>query len=340
MKNHMKKIISQSLFTLLVLFILPLSNASAAPTVTSPASGSTLPLSTQTFTWSANGTAGITQWWFQLGSGTSFTNIYSGSQGTNTSITINGLPTNGSTINLRLWYRIGSWQNITFSYTSCNGCTPTATDAVMTSPVNGSTFIQPTQVFTWQAINGIASQYWLFIGTGGAGSSNIYSGSQGTNTQSIRPNMPTNGSTVFVRLWYRVGNTWKNHDYIYTSCTGCTISPILTMKKESFLVSDPISGMSNPKNIPGAIVKYIITATNSGFGSVDANSIVINDSIPAGTSYEAGTLAFTNNTSGLNASATLNASGGNIQVTPQGTFSASNGITHPFFQVEFQVKIQ
>ncbi len=59
--------------------------------------------------------------------------------------------------------------------------------------------------------------------------------------------------------------------------------PILQVTKIATTISDPINGISSPKSIPGAIVEYTITLVNSGIGTVDADSIVIEDPVPSNT---------------------------------------------------------
>jgi uncharacterized repeat protein (TIGR01451 family) len=60
--------------------------------------------------------------------------------------------------------------------------------------------------------------------------------------------------------------------------------PSLTILKTSTVLSDPVNNTTNPKRIPLAIVRYDIVTTNSGPGTVDANTFVITDPIPANTS--------------------------------------------------------
>lgn len=57
----------------------------------------------------------------------------------------------------------------------------------------------------------------------------------------------------------------------------------LSVKKEAEVVDDPINGISNPKAIPGATIKYTITVTNSG--NQDATSVVVTDAIPDNTTF-------------------------------------------------------
>jgi uncharacterized repeat protein (TIGR01451 family) len=48
-------------------------------------------------------------------------------------------------------------------------------------------------------------------------------------------------------------------------------------------MSDPVNGGANPKRIPGSVVRYVVTVTNSGTGTVDASTLVITDPLPANT---------------------------------------------------------
>jgi uncharacterized repeat protein (TIGR01451 family) len=54
----------------------------------------------------------------------------------------------------------------------------------------------------------------------------------------------------------------------------------LTLVKTSSVISDPINGSTNPKAIPGAIVRYSILVTNTGATAVDSNSVLLIDSLP------------------------------------------------------------
>ena len=191
--------------------------ASSSYAITTPTPGSTLNSTGVIFQW----TSGAAEYWLQVGSSVGGSNyLNSGSLGTSTSTTVTGLPTDGSTIYVRLWYRIVS--NGDWAYTDC---TYKAAGAyVITSPVPGSVLSSTGVTFQWTSG---AAEYWLQIGSD-IGSSNYYnSGSLGTSTSATVKGLPSDGSTVYVRFWYRVtsGGTWVYIDYTYAG--GCIIvSPV------------------------------------------------------------------------------------------------------------------
>ncbi len=62
----------------------------------------------------------------------------------------------------------------------------------------------------------------------------------------------------------------------------------LVVAKTSTVLSDGISA-TNPKAIPGAVVRYTITVQNTGNLSVDANTIIIEDAFPPNFTLDAST---------------------------------------------------
>ncbi len=59
------------------------------------------------------------------------------------------------------------------------------------------------------------------------------------------------------------------------------LTPSLTVFKSVRPISDDINGGTDPLNIPGAIVEYEIRVVNQGSGTVDMDSLVINEVLPA-----------------------------------------------------------
>ncbi|MEN8691857.1 MAG: reprolysin-like metallopeptidase [Desulfobacterales bacterium] len=184
------------------------------PAVTSPVPGSALTESTVTFQWTANG-APVTQWWLYLGSSQGDDDLHdSGSLGRNLSTTVTGLPTDGSIIFARLWYRIASvWQHIDVQYIAASAVEPPA----MTSPVPGSSLADSTVTFVWTANGAAVTEWWLYIGTS-PGAKDIYdSGSLGSATSDTVSGLPDNGSLIYVRLFFMIGGDWQNDDFQYTA---------------------------------------------------------------------------------------------------------------------------
>ena len=185
-------------------------------TMTTPLPGSTLSSSSVTFTWSAG--SGATEYYLQVGTTQGGQELYSVSEGTHLSATVMALPTDGSTVYVRLWSKIaGLWSFNDYTYTSCTGCT--ATKAAMTTPAPGSTLSSSMTTFWWTA--SLGSECYLQVGTT-LGGQQLYSAGQGTNLSVQVPTLPTNGSPVYARLWTNIGGAWLYNDYTYTACSGCT----------------------------------------------------------------------------------------------------------------------
>ncbi|TCM21712.1 putative repeat protein (TIGR01451 family) [Novosphingobium sp. PhB165] len=90
----------------------------------------------------------------------------------------------------------------------------------------------------------------------------------------------------------------------------------LTVLKTSRVVSDPVSGTTNPKAIPGATIEYCISIANAT-GSATATNISVNDPLPTNVTYVTSSILLNGTVSG----STCNADG-----TSGGTF-ASNTVT-------------
>ncbi len=80
------------------------------------------------------------------------------------------------------------------------------------------------------------------------------------------------------------GNQWIG----LSDITFCNPYNALTTTKISSIISDGVSA-TNPKSIPGAIVRYCITVNNAG--GVAVSTVNANDTLPADVTYVAGSLA-------------------------------------------------
>jgi len=88
----------------------------------------------------------------------------------------------------------------------------------MTSPVAGSTLTGSAATFQWTAGTGTASGHWLRVGTTGVGSYDV-SAVLYTGTSASITGLPTNGGTIYVRLYSQNASTseWVFNDYTYTA---------------------------------------------------------------------------------------------------------------------------
>jgi uncharacterized repeat protein (TIGR01451 family) len=159
-----------------------------------------------------------------------------------------------------------------------------------------------------------------------------------------------------------------------------TLAPSLLIVKAVQPYSDPINGTTSPKAIPGAFMDYTILITNTGFGTVDNNTMVITDPLPANTELfvgditgvvDTGPVLFTDGAtaSGLSYTyTTLNnladspafsrdgtdyskddftadvnqcdTSVTHLKVTMGGMFAASDGTNNPSFSLKFRVRVK
>lgn len=185
------------------------------------------------------------------------------------------------------------------------------------------------------------------------------------------------------RIRFRVNSGYGDRgerfqiDFVEIDFTG--LNPSLLLLKSVNTIADPINGLSNPKAIPGATVRYLIMTTNTGLGTVDADTVLITDTIPANVALRvidfdganSGPIAFIDGTPSsalsynfisLGAGAddvefsndggatytytpTPDANGtdlnvSNIRINPKGTFAASLGGGDPSFQLFFKVVVQ
>jgi hypothetical protein len=194
----------------------------AAAALTSPAPGGTLPAGPVTFTWTpGSGATGYALWAGTTGTGVGSDNLYySGEQApTVTSLTVNGLPTNGETIYIRLITYFGTTSAFTtYTYTSASG-------AVLTTPAPGSTLAGPSVTFSWTA-GANATGYALWIGSSQGDADNLYySGEKEPSVTSLTVSgLPVNGETIYVRLITYYGSASAYINYTYTAATAAVLT--------------------------------------------------------------------------------------------------------------------
>jgi hypothetical protein len=169
--------------------------------------GSSLPGSSVSFTWSAS--SGAAAYWLDVGSALGQANIFGQNVALATSKTVSGIPTDGSTVYVKLWTLTGStWQFNDYTYKASGGG-----KAVLTSPAPGSTLAGSSVTFAWSAAIG-ATNYWIDVGTTAVGF-NVFGQSTGLATSQLVTGLPSGGGTIYVRLWTLLSGLWQYNDFTY-----------------------------------------------------------------------------------------------------------------------------
>jgi len=230
--------------------------AAATPAVlTSPTPGSTLTSSSATFQWTAG--TGVTQYVLGIGStGLGSYNLYNSTPITATQASVTGLPTNGTTLYARLYSMInGAWQYNDYTYIAA------ATPAVLTSPTPGTALTSSSATFQWTAGTGV-TQYVLGIGSTGVGSYNLYNSTPITATQASVTGLPTNGETLYARLYSLINGAWQYHDYTYTAVA--TPAVLTSPTPSSTLTS---SSVTFQWTAGSGVTQYVLGIGSTGVGS-------------------------------------------------------------------------
>jgi len=183
--------------------------ASTPKTIDSPAAGSTLPGPSATFDWTAGYAASAYRLWLGT-TGVNSHDLYDSGVTTTNSVTPLNLPTNGETINARLYFEInGVWQHFDCTYKAW-------TQPALTAPGPGSTLSGSTVQFTWLGGTGVTG-YQLWLGSTGVNSNNLYSSGVTAGTSVMAHSLPTSGNTIYARLYYQLNGAWYHIDYTFTA---------------------------------------------------------------------------------------------------------------------------
>lgn len=113
----------------------------------------------------------------------------------------------------------------------------------------------------------------------------------------------------------------------------------LSLVKTSEVVCDPYNLTDNPKRIPGSVVKYTITVTNSSNANATAQDVIINDPIPSDMTYisaaptECGATVSDSTTSVASGTVTLTGSetGGSTVISKTMEISPNSSATLVFY---------
>lgn len=166
------------------------------------------------------------------------------------------------------------------STAACGGANPTPSyNAGTDTATNVNTLAADACVYVFivsdtpvTATNGQASNVRLTATTAVAGTSGAT-----LLAETVGAESPTVVDVVFADVGVNATRFAFDDDQYFVQTAA------LSVAKTSTVISDPFNGTTNPKSIPGAVMEYGITLTNTG--SVSASVVTITDPIPTNTTF-------------------------------------------------------
>lgn len=178
--------------------------------ITRPAPGATLDGVIQIFEWDLGGVP-VEASWLYAGSSIGGSQYDKRSTGAFNTTSLGQLPTDGSTVHIRLWYRIsGAWQFLDQPHLAADS--PGLPQVV--EPADGATLDGEAQTFRWDFAGYPVESSWLYVGSD-VGGSDYAAARTDTSTSITVRGLPTDESTVHARLYFRIIGVWYHVDSQY-----------------------------------------------------------------------------------------------------------------------------
>jgi hypothetical protein len=145
------------------------------------------------------------------------------------------------------------------------------TTATMIDPVPGSTLTGATTTFTWGA-GRCAGAYWLDVGNA-KGIGDISAGQLPSTTLSKTVSgIPTDGRTIYVRLWTMLYGQWQYNDHTYVAAgTAAATSSISAPAPGSALTDTNVT--FSWSTTPGADQYWLDVGNSAGVGDLSAGVV-------------------------------------------------------------------
>jgi hypothetical protein len=104
-------------------------------------------------------------------------------------------------------------------------------------------------------------------------------GTQGDTITNDNANQADDKATVQIVFADGAGTIDSEHDGKFSTADAWrVVTATVTISKDSIVVSDPVNGTTNPKRIPGAVVRYCYIVENAANGA-DASNAVLSDTL-------------------------------------------------------------
>lgn len=232
--------------------------------MTSPAPGSTLAGSSVTFDW--NPGTKVTSYILYLGTTKGAKDIAGVNVGTDTSTTINNIPTNGETVYVTLYSQIaGVNYSNAYTYTEATGV-----PATITSPTPGSTFAGSSVIFNWTLGTDVTG-YVLYVGTA-KGAKDIASVNTGTTTSATINDIPMNGATIYVTLFSKIAGVNESKDFTYTEAMGAAATMTTPTPGSTLTNSTVTFSWTKGTNVTGYVLYVGTTQGAKDIASVNTGT--------------------------------------------------------------------
>jgi hypothetical protein len=152
------------------------------------------------FQWSPG--IGAAEYRLDVGSSQGGADYFSSLLGRQLSAEVNGLPTDGRRVWVRLWTRlVDEWQFVDVQYLATRGGDPKA--ARLVSPAPGALLDSTSVTFAWDGGTAV-SEYMLDLGSTPDGI-DVGRRNTGKQTSVTIENIPADGRILYARVWSRVG---------------------------------------------------------------------------------------------------------------------------------------
>ena len=248
-------------------FTITQSGSSSAPSISSPAPGSTLTSSAVTFQWTS--ISGASQYFLYVGTSLGTNNLYSQNQGLNLSALVSSLPMNGNTLYVRLWWLVGDdWNYRDYTYATASSHAVPGAPALL-SPAHGAHIAGSASTFSWSAASGSPIRYHFQIGTVSSFSTVSFDSSTITERSLALKGFSNNGTRYYWRV--RAFNTsgWGPWSSVREVSFGSAIGDYSGNGKTDLAVFNPANGAWYIRGLTGGTITW-----NNRWGWATAKPVV------------------------------------------------------------------
>lgn len=222
------------------------------------------------------------------------------------------------------YYRIRSIdQNSAETNSPIKNISPSATyppqsSVTVVSPAPGSV-LGPQATFSWNAVQS-AEEYMISLRSANS-SNDIYSMSTGLNTYATISGIPTDGTTLYLRIKYKILGVWKYNDFTYKAFADRTLT-LSAFSNSTYHVGDTVPIKWSSTGISSVIIDlydYKGLTKVRNIATADADAGVYNWVVPSNIDFDFDTI-YTIRITDAN-QATLYKKSGKIELLPAPFFT-------------------